>query len=155
MAAHHSYIQVICPCCNQERTARKDAVVKKEKRGEQLLCKPCALKTRPVTWKKDPAELRRNQGAYKSYIRAKRRVKENHKNAYEHVRFLFETYEQFLQELGPRPEGLTLDRIDTMGDYAPGNVRWATVKQQAQNRNPRFTWTQKPETCQNEIKKAN
>lgn len=143
MAAHHSYVQVVCPCCNQERIARKDLVAKKKRLGEQLLCKPCALKTRPVTWKKDPSELRKNQGAYKSFMRAKRRVKENHKNAYGHVRFMFDTYEQFLQELGPRPEGLTLDRIDPMGDYAPGNVRWATIEEQAKNRNPKHTWTPK------------
>ena len=102
------------------------------------------MQHRPVTWKKDPSQLVKNQGAYKSYTKAKRRVKNNHKNAYGHVRFLFESYEQFLKELGPRPEGMTLDRINPLGDYAPGNVRWATMKQQAQNRNPRYTWTPKP-----------
>jgi hypothetical protein len=102
------------------------------------------MQSRPVTWKKDASELLRNQGAYKSYCRAKRRVKTNHKNAYGSVEFRFESYEQFLAELGPRPDGMTLDRIDPMGHYEPGNVRWATVLEQAQNRNPRFTWTPKP-----------
>jgi hypothetical protein len=88
----------------------------------------------PVTWKKDPESLCVNQGAYKSYARAKRRVAINHKGAYSHVKFRFKSYEQFLAELGPRPEGMTLDRIDSHGHYEPGNVRWATIQEQNKNR---------------------
>ena len=49
--------------------------------------------------------------------------------------FAFETW--IMDNLGPRPVGCTLDRIDNDGDYVPGNLRWATAREQRANQRPR------------------
>jgi hypothetical protein len=53
------------------------------------------------------------------------------------VRLFIEDIER---DLGPRPDGMTLDRADNDSGYGPGKVRWATRVQQVANRRLPEPW---------------
>ena len=46
----------------------------------------------------------------------------------------WEDFKNFLSDMGERPEGKTLDRIDGNDNYRPDNCRWATPLEQSRNR---------------------
>lgn len=53
-----------------------------------------------------------------------------------------ESMEAFWEDMGDRPDGKTLDRVDPTKDYEPSNCRWATIKEQNNNKSDTrlITW---------------
>lgn len=94
-----------------------------------------AMMTTHGWWKKDGKKTPEAM----AYYRAKGRCNNPKNDSYYNygargIKFLFTSFMQFLEELGPRPsEQHTLDRINNDGNYEPGNVRWATRLEQAHN----------------------
>jgi len=149
MARKRSYINISCAHCGEERSIRKDQPTPK-------YCKKCApiyrdpahydchrkhgLSRKPMPY--GQAEKAGKPKIYAAYCDARRRCMPDPSSRwyrwYRNVEFRFESFEQWYEELGDPPSpNHTVDRINNLGHYEPGNVRWADWKTQAENRRPR------------------
>lgn len=142
--------EVECPNCKEKRMVRSDVLSRLQKSGKPLICKPCHNRLRFVGRnhprkgtgvKNDPVLARTRSSYYKAKWRCK--IGAKHHPCYANVEFKFTSMQQLIDCIGVRPEGKTLDRIDPLGNYEPGNVRWATFAEQSANRLPRGYWQAK------------
>lgn len=96
------------------------------------------------------ASLHRTHGKTKSRIYSiwkgmLRRCQKPHAPEYRHyggrgitVCERWQKFENFLEDMGEPPDGLTIDRTNNDGNYEPGNCTWATYSEQLNNRRNNF-----------------
>ena len=139
--------QMQCPLCKESRLVRSDVIAKLKNQEKPFICKPCHNRMRFVEKdhprkgtgvKNDPVLAKTRSSYYKAKWRSK--AGKNHHACYAEVEFRFKSLQELIDCIGVRPDGMTLDRINPLGHYEPGNVRWATVTQQNLNRVPRGYW---------------
>lgn len=81
----------------------------------------------------------RSSPSYYSWLAMWDRCRRSHHPTHKHYAGVevcqrWSSFSNFLEDMGPRPDGKTLDRINNDLGYSPSNCKWSTPKEQARNK---------------------
>jgi len=142
---HGSY----CRACRAayHRDARKlNPVPYRERDKRRYIRNHDAIRaSRKIYAVRDREKNRRRQaarsGAWRTWQRMKQRCMDSNAHNFKYyggrgisVCQRWMSFANFLADMGERPQGLSIDRINNDGNYEPGNCRWATRVEQRTNR---------------------
>lgn len=129
-----------CQCdCGTVKVIRASAL----RSGATLSCGCYHREKHTKHGRRSNRQVNKNDPTYTSYISMKSRVLNPKAHEYENYggrgieickEWLNGGFEQFLADMGERPEGKSLDRIDCDGNYSPENCKWSTPQEQSENR---------------------
>lgn len=124
----------VCQSCGRE-AIRKSHRLKVQKNG---ICNKCFLGS---LIKHGHAIVRNVSRAYNVWHSMKQRCENSRNLGYSNyggrgikVCLRWQKFEMFLRDMGNPPEGLSIERKNNDGDYEPSNCKWATKRQQGNNR---------------------
>lgn len=133
-----SHVAYVCRCnCGKERVVIAHSL----RAGTTKSCGCLIAEETSRRTTKHGANRRGKRAAeYGTWAQMRSRCNDPHSNNYDSyggrgisVCARWDSFANFLADMGPRPPGHSIDRIDVNGNYEPGNCRWADRKTQSRN----------------------
>lgn len=148
ISGHSSVWKCVCNCGNV-----KEVLGSNLKAGKTKSC-GCLLKTNTRIGLSSIKHGMHNTSSYRAWANMIYRCTNSNYKYFHHyggrgievIAHWRNSFENFLKDMGECPNGMSLDRINNDGNYQPDNCRWATNKDQANNKRNNVKVTYQNET---------